>query len=293
MKLRETLHPKPDIGERFEALIGLERHKKELLETLLLLLDSERTDQWIQRHHRQGLPMLKQMLNRSPLILLSGDVGCGKTELAQTITTILAKELDGQLISLETPSDIRGTGLVGELSSRITEAFTLAASKVKRYRGGVLIIDEADDLATSRAQMQAHHEDRAGVNVLIRQIDQLERDAIPLAVLLITNRADALDPAVTRRAGLHLHFDRPGDEARAALFSRMLGTLAKPEEIQNLVEMSRRDLSYSYSDLVHRVGRTALIECIHQDLPLSPQAIIDVLDRVTPSASVLKGDPHV
>jgi ATP-dependent 26S proteasome regulatory subunit len=91
-------------------------------------------------------------------------------------------------------------GHVGELSARITEAFTQAKARAVAIGRGILIIDEADDLATGRSQMQAHHEDRAGVNVLIKQINQLSTGSPPIALIMIINRADILDPAVIRRA---------------------------------------------------------------------------------------------
>lgn len=85
----------------------------------------------------------------------------------------------------------------------------------------MLIIDEGDDLGTSRSQMQAHHEDRAGLNVLIKEIDRLVRERVPIAVLLITNRFQALDAALVRR-GHVVRFTRPNASARRALFKHLL-----------------------------------------------------------------------
>ena len=73
------------------------------------------------------------------------------------------------------------------------------------------MIDEGDALAESRATEQMHHEDRAGVNVLIRGIDRLARERLPGLVVLCTNRVDSLDPAVMRRAAVHHQFQRPTD----------------------------------------------------------------------------------
>ena len=60
---------------------------------------------------------------KDPLIILSGEVGCGKTELANSIASPLAKKLDIIIKTYETPSNIRGSGRVGEISSRITGNF--------------------------------------------------------------------------------------------------------------------------------------------------------------------------
>jgi len=86
---------------------------------------------------------------------------------------------------------------------------TRTRTRAESIGRGILVLDEADDLATRRGQMQAHHEDRAGVNVLIKQIDQLSKAKAPITVIIITNRADVLDPAVVRRAALRLDFHRP------------------------------------------------------------------------------------
>ena len=47
----------------------------------------------------------------------------------------------------------------------------------------VLLIDEADSLAQSREMVQMHHEDRAGVNALIRGIDDIA--AAKLSCLIV------------------------------------------------------------------------------------------------------------
>ena len=149
------------------------------------------------------------------------------------MATPVARAIDHRIVCLETPSDIRGGGLVGELSANITDAFAQARAKAEQIGRGILVLDEADDLATRRSQMQAHHEDRAGVNVLIKQIDQLAKAKAPIAVIMITNRADVLDPAVVRRAALRLEFHRPDETARAAIFGRILeGTDATDGQIR-------------------------------------------------------------
>lgn len=64
----------------------------------------------------------------------------------------------------------------------------------------ILLVDEADALAQSRESDQMCHEDRAGVNAFIRDIDRFANGGLPAVVLMRTNRLNALDPAVRRRA---------------------------------------------------------------------------------------------
>lgn len=291
LKLLETVHPQKEAQARFEALVGIDSHKQQLVSELSLRLDVSRVKKWQKHHHPKGLPIMSALTSGPPLVLLSGEVGCGKTALATSVGTPLAHELDRKIVALETPSNIRGRGLVGELSARITEAFDQACARAAHGSdGSLLIIDEADDLATAREQSQAHHEDRAGVNVLIKQIDRLARESIPLVVMLITNRAQALDAAVTRRACLHLRFERPDRRQRRAVMERLLlGTSANAGDLDMLAEASRAkgNVPFSFSDLTLRLARSALQTAIHQDRPFDAALLLDELARIEPSPLVV------
>lgn len=273
----------------FDSLVGIDEIKNDLVETLTLILAPEKLQDWISKHHSKGFPLLDLAISRSPLVLLSGDVGCGKTALAHSVAGPVEEKIGKKLLCMETPSDIRGSGLVGELSQRITAAFREAKAKVESSGiGGILIIDEADDLATSREQMQAHHEDRAGVNVLIKQLDQLQKEDTKLAVILITNRLDALDPAVVRRAMSSFQFNRPNASGRRALFHQLFFPLFEEKEIEELVEASRRNSPpYSYSDLVHRVGKAVVLRAFRDDKPVDIELVKTLLSEINPSPSII------
>jgi SpoVK/Ycf46/Vps4 family AAA+-type ATPase len=223
------------------------------------------------------------------LIILSGDVGCGKTALASCVASPVAKAIDHRIACIETPSDLRSGGHVGEPSARVTEAFTQAKAKAKAIGRGILIIDEADDLATRRSQMQAHHEDRAGVNVLIRQIDQLTSIATPMAIILITNRLGVLDPAVIRRAALRLRFVRPDEHARADIFKRMLdGAKASEAQIRELVALTKVSVPYTFSDITDRIGQAALRHAWKTNQPFGP-AVLKACISETEASPLLEG----
>lgn len=289
LHLFETSHPCRDAAARYKALVGLEAHQRMLLDELTLLLDATRLEEWRKTHHPRGLPIASTLAGGSPLLLFSGEVGCGKTALATSVGTPLAKELDRKIVVMETPSDIRGSGRVGELSARITEAFEQAVARARAVGCGILVIDEADDLATARAQMQAHHEDRAGVNVLIKQVDMITREKVPLAVVLITNRSTALDPAVIRRASLHLRFARPGEAQRRGVMERLLdGTHCAPAELEHLVRASdaRQGIPFSFSDLTVRLGRAALRNAWRSGRPFGAAVLLETLKQIEPSPLV-------
>jgi SpoVK/Ycf46/Vps4 family AAA+-type ATPase len=284
LRLLETTHPTREGMKDFEALFGIDAIKEALTDELALILDRKRLEAWAQRHHAKGLGILDITRSTLPLILLSGDVGCGKTALASCVATPVARAIDQRIVCLETPSDIRGGGHVGELSARITEAFTQAKARAAAVGRAILVIDEADDLATGRSQMQAHHEDRAGVNVLIKQINQLPTSPAPIALIMITNRADVLDPAVIRRAALRLSFERPNDKARFAVFQRILdGTHATEAQIRELVKLTTHNIPYTYSDLTDRIARLALRRAWKSNQPFGVAALKAAIAEIDPS----------
>ncbi|HUB07884.1 MAG TPA: hypothetical protein VMB50_12815, partial [Myxococcales bacterium] len=121
---RESIHPdKRDAGPQFERLIGIDEHKGQLLDELHLLLRPDEIASWQKKHHAGVPELVKRFANRCPAVLLSGDVGCGKSALARTVGTPLADRIGARLKVIESPTDLRGGGHVGELSTRVTELF--------------------------------------------------------------------------------------------------------------------------------------------------------------------------
>lgn len=292
LHLSEISHPNSEAKAHYDTLIGIDTQKQQLLDELTLLLDEVRLDKWLKKHHSKGLPMARGLKGGAPLILLSGEVGCGKTALANAVGTPLSRIVDKKIMTMATPSNIRGQGLVGELSTRITAAFDQARARVRERKNyGLLIIDEADDLATARDQMQAHHEDRAGVNVLIKEMDTIVREKVPLAVLMITNRAHALDPAIVRRAALHLRFERPKAKQRRAVLERLLDSVEfNDDELAALVVATKPKggIPFSFSDLVVRLGKSALRQAIREDRPFGVEILLEVVTHMMPSPLVEK-----
>lgn len=288
LQLSEVRHPNPVAQQNYDNLVAIDEQKSVLLNTLHLFFDTDRVSKWHKKHHHSKLAFFENIISGTPLIILEGDVGCGKTALAHTIATPLGKLIDKRVLCFETPSNIRGVGRVGEISNRITEAFTQAKSKVKGNDIGILIIDEADDLATDREQNQAHHEDRAGLNVLIKQIDSVGREKSNLAIILITNRLKALDPAVIRRATQIVRFSRPDKEGRKEVFKYIFsGTDITSKEIDELVKASeRKDTAYSFSDLIQKVAKQALFKSIEEDKAFDKNFYLKILEKVEPSPSI-------
>lgn len=283
--LQQNTHPDNAAQKAFDQLIAIEGQKTALLNSLELFYNHEKIEKWHKKYHSKKLAFFSNIVSGTPLIILSGDVGCGKTALAHSVATPLGKIIGKRIVCYETPSNIRGGGRVGEIGNRITDAFTQVKKSVKSGEMGILIIDEADDLATDRDQNQAHHEDRAGLNVLIKQIDLVSREKIELAVILITNRLKVLDPAIIRRAVQVIEFERPDSKARELVFQSLFeGSEVKKRDIDDLVEASEnKDTPYSFSDLIQKVGKQALFLAIQTDRAFSKEVYLEVLKNVKPS----------
>ena len=177
----------------------------------------------------------------------------------------------------------------------ISQAFDEVAESARRgFRLGekptsaiVFVIDEADALAESRATEQMHHEDRAGVNALIRGIDHLTKERLPALVVLCTNRSRSLDPAVLRRATVHHEFKRPDEDQREMLFRRAFGNTFDDGQYHKLARLTGLDgqdryYGYTFSDIAQRLIPNILLEAF-PDSPASFEIALSVLGRTEPT----------
>jgi AAA+ superfamily predicted ATPase len=151
------------------------------------------------------------------------------------------------------------TSLLSAAFSEVKQAAKRGVGRGGKHTSGiVLLVDEADALAQSRELGQMHHEDRAGVNALIRGVDDLATGNLPAIVIMCTNRLDALDPAVRRRAAAIFAFARPNEAQREAFLRPVLEELGfTTHQIHSLVAMTGatrgREYGYTYSDLAQKL----------------------------------------
>lgn len=262
---RRLTFPDFEPQERLARLVGLDDHKVRLAKILGLLVNPAGLESWAQKHHPEAKALLRQVLRRPPLVVLAGDVGSGKTELAETIGDAVARQEKIEITLFPLSLSSRGQGRVGEMTQLLSAAFDYtveAATKLKGERGRsrgavILLVDEADALAQSRESAQMHHEDRAGVNAFIRGIDRLANAQLPAAVIMCTNRLGALDPAVKRRAAEILSFERPSNVQRHAVLDGALRALGlSVKEIDELVAATGKGKGrhgFTFSDLTQRL----------------------------------------
>ena len=289
-------YPDPDARERLACLVGLDAHKIRLSKILGLLINPTGIETWLDNHHPGARNVLNWVLRRPPLVVLAGDVGCGKSQLAETIGDAVAREQDVSITLFPLSLSTRGQGRVGEMTQLLSAAFEYTTNEAKRYSSEngphrsavILLVDEADALAQSREASQMHHEDRAGVNAFIRGVDRIGNSKLPAAVIMCTNRLGALDPAVRRRAADILTFSRPDDAQRRAVLAPPFEELGFTEtQIAALVEATgtREDgYGFTFSDLTQRLLPSIVLDA-YPEGRVDPQRALSValaLEATTP-----------
>jgi AAA+ superfamily predicted ATPase len=259
------------------------------------MLDPDSLAAWSKKHHRYGSKVIDLFRDRPPLFIFAGNVGTGETILAEAFGDAIARDADISVTLYALSLNARGTGAVGEMTSLISAAFSEVkqAAKMAAGRGGkhnsgiVLLIDEADALAQSRELGQMHHEDRAGVNALIRGVDDLATGNLPAIVVMCTNRLDALDPAVRRRAAVTFTFTRPNEAQRLAFLKPVLEELGfTPQQIHALVVATGathgRSYGYTYSDLAQRLLPGLVLAALPSS-PITYDHAKEVVERHPPT----------
>lgn len=272
---------------RFDALAGLDVHKSDLLAVARELRDPGALDRWASKHHgHERLPILDRLKQRVPLIVLAGDVGTGKTEMAETFGSVLGSECAEPTLLLRLGLAARGAGMQGQSTQRIEAAFRAARDQAIR-QPVILLLDEADAIAQSREETQMHHEDRAAVNALIQAVDHLRELNGRLIVVMCTNRSRALDPALLRRAALVLRFERPDVRGLAAILKSTLGDLLTESETREIAAAAGPGdtrIGFTASDLVSRAIPRALRLAFVADQPLDAATLLDAVCTTEPTA---------
>ncbi len=184
---------------------------------------------------------------------------------------------------------------MGEMTQLVSSAFKKTKDLAKKYKSEsgkskgavVLLIDEADALAQSRESSQMHHEDRAGVNAFIRGIDSLASEGLPAAVIMCTNRLDALDPAVKRRAAEILFFKRPSLEQRKSVLEQYLAPFDLDGETINKIaeitgESKTRNYGFSFSDITQRLIPAIILDA-YPNKAVTKESALDVALSIQPT----------
>lgn len=286
----ETSLPDARLKAQAERLVGFKARYDRIRQDLRLLIDKEGLEQWSKKHYHNRLALLDSLLDRYPLVVFHGDVGTGKTATAEAVSNALARELGKEALLFKLSTRVRGSGNVGEMSTLINQAFDIVGKEAGKAKLSFLIIDEADSLAANRSGNQSHHEDKVAVNTLIQKIDDVRRFNGRVLVILCTNRYEALDPAILRRAAYVEEFRRPDDGERREILSLDCEGLGLPAStIEELVKLTGPNgphkLGYTFSDIRTRLLPEALA-LAYPTRKINHGDLIAAISSVAPSPTI-------
>lgn len=297
---RRLSFPDIDARKRYARLVGIDETKSLLTKMLAVLVNPAGPKTWAKNFHPNARVLLEFLERRPPLVILEGDVGTGKTELAETVGDAVARQEGIGITLFPLSLATRGSGRVGEMTQLLSAAFDYTfeeANKLKtqqdKARGGVIfLVDEADALTQSREESQMHHEDRAGVNAFIRGIDRLAEKMLPVVVIMCTNRLSAIDPAVQRRAVQMFEFGRPSETQRRAVLEVPLQEAGfDSAQIDKLVQLtgihSDVDVGFNFSDLTQRLLPNLVLDA-YPDRAISFERAVEIVKGMKPTKQFLR-----
>ena len=286
----KTKLPDTYLNEKARTLLGFDARYQRIKKQLELLLRVSDLDVWNRKYHKGSLSLIALIREQYPLVVFCGDVGTGKSAMAECLANRLIEEVkSADSILFKLSNRVRGDGKVGLMGTLLSEALTEVVKSAGKARRAILIIDEADSLAAARTSGQNHHEDRVAVNTLIQDIDELRKYRGRVLVILCTNRSAVLDPAIRRRAAVVEEFKRPNSTERRQLFEMDLDALGMDDkQYQRLVEATGACEglpNWTYSDIRTRLYPAAVAEAF-PDRQLTFGDLIETTKRLRPSPIV-------
>ncbi|MFG2980976.1 ATP-dependent zinc metalloprotease FtsH [Streptomyces sp. NPDC048258] len=206
-------------------------------------------------------------------VLLSGPPGTGKTLLARAV----AGEAGVPFFSASASEFIEM--IVGVGASRVRELFTEA----RKVAPAIIFIDEIDTIGRVRgggAAMGGHDEREQTLNQILTEMDGFSGSE-GVVVLAATNRADVLDPALTRpgrfdRIVVVSPPDRGGREAILRIHTRDI-PLA---ESVDLAQVARTTPGMTGAELANLANEAALLAVKRQQDQVTQSDLSDALEKV-------------
>ena len=183
-------------------------------------------------------------------ILLTGPPGTGKTTIAKVIATT------ARLSFFVLRMDEVVSKWVGESEKNLSALFNAA----KRAAPAVIFIDEVDSIGKERSGGGSHQWAENLLNHLLQLVDGVVK-AEGLYIVAATNRADLVDPALTRAGRLDktIEVPLPDAHARERLFELYLSKLKLAEEIDisALVQVTEGMSCADVREVCNRAGLSA------------------------------------
>ena len=196
-------------------------------------------------------------------LLLYGPPGCGKTLLARVSAWSMANThskdvAESAYIFVKGPEIL--DKWIGNTEAEIRELFERGRRHYRKYGyKGILAIDEADAILPQRGTRRSSDISDTIVPMFLGEmdgIDEKQTEENPI-VILMTNRADTLDPAVTRagRISRHIKVERPDEMSAIDILDIHTKKIPfiDPANRMSVLALTASDL-YSKTRLLYRVN---------------------------------------
>ncbi|NUP15888.1 MAG: ATP-dependent zinc metalloprotease FtsH [Streptomyces sp.] len=206
-------------------------------------------------------------------VLLAGSPGTGKTLLARAV----AGEAGVPFFSASASEFIEM--IVGVGASRVRELF----AEARKVAPSIIFIDEIDTIGRMRgggASVSGHDEREQTLNQILTEMDGFSGSE-GVVVIAATNRADILDPALTRPG----RFDRvvsvapPDRGGREAILRIHTREIPLAEDV-DLTQLARTTPGMTGADLANLANEAALLAVKRKQQQVSQSDLSEALEKV-------------
>ncbi len=206
-------------------------------------------------------------------VLLAGPPGTGKTLLARAV----AGEAGVPFFSASASEFIEM--IVGVGASRVRELF----AEARKVAPAIIFIDEIDTIGRARgggSGMGGHDEREQTLNQILTEMDGFSGSE-GVVVLAATNRADILDPALTRPGRFDRTVtvsppDRKGREAILEIHTRGIPLASGVD----LAQVARTTPGMTGAELANLANEAALLAVKRKQTEVSQSDLSDALEKV-------------
>ncbi|MGW4540116.1 ATP-dependent zinc metalloprotease FtsH [Streptomyces chartreusis] len=206
-------------------------------------------------------------------VLLAGSPGTGKTLLARAV----AGEAGVPFFSASASEFIEM--IVGVGASRVRELF----AEARKVAPSIIFIDEIDTIGRVRsggASVSGHDEREQTLNQILTEMDGFSGSE-GVIVIAATNRADILDPALTRPG----RFDRvvnvspPDRRGREAILAIHTRDIPLAEDV-DLIQLARKTPGMTGADLANLANEGALLAVKRGQEQVTASDLSEALEKV-------------
>jgi cell division protease FtsH len=206
-------------------------------------------------------------------VLLAGPPGTGKTLLARAV----AGEAGVPFFSASASEFIEM--IVGVGASRVRELF----AEARKVAPAIIFIDEIDTIGRARGAgsgMGGHDEREQTLNQILTEMDGFTGSE-GVIVLAATNRADVLDPALTRpgRFDRIVHVNPPDRGGREAILRIHTREIPLAQDV-DLGRVARTTPGMTGAELANLANEAALLAVKRQQKTVTQSDLSDALEKV-------------